>query len=71
MALNTSGFTRTIALNIFNVLLQDRVYYWSSSQYVFTVRCLFLVSHFLVFEDYELSKSTSHLQSIEYVRILS
>ena len=42
---------------------------------MFLVRCFFLLSHFLVIEDYALSKSTSHLQSVpltlECVRIVS
>ena len=42
---------------------------------MFLVRCFFLLSHFLVTEDYGLSKSTSHLQSVpltlECVRIVS
>ena len=29
--------------------------------FMFMVRCFFLLSHFLVVEDYELSKSTSYL----------
>ena len=32
VALNTSGVTRTIALDILNVFRQDRAYCWSSSQ---------------------------------------
>ena len=39
------------------------------------VRCFFLLNHFLVAEDYELSESKSHLLSVpltlECVRILS
>ena len=39
------------------------------------VRCFFLLIHFLVVEDYELPKSTSHILSVpvtmECVRILS
>ena len=42
---------------------------------MFRVRCFFLLSHFLVVEAYELSKSTSHFLSVpltlECVRILS
>ena len=42
---------------------------------VFMLKCFFLLSHFLVLEHCELSKSTSHLLSVpltlEYIRILA
>ena len=42
---------------------------------LFMIRCFFLLIHFLVAEDYELPKSTNHVQSVqltlEGARILS
>ena len=61
--LNNSDVTRAIVVDIFHLLWQDRVYdfFTKLSFIVFLVGCFFLMSHFLVAEDYELSKSTSHL----------
>ena len=72
MALNISGVSRAVALNIFNVCWQDRSYYWSSSQNY--GKMLFLLIHFLIVEDYALPKRTSNILSVpltlECARIL-
>ena len=51
------------------------VFFIKLSFIVFMVKFFFLLSNFLVVEDYELYKSTSHLLSVqltlEYVRILT
>ena len=51
------------------------VFFIKLSFIVFMVKFFFLLSNFLVVEDYELYKSTSHLLSaqltLEYVRILT
>ena len=73
------GVSRTIALNILHVFWQNRVYccsfFTKSSFILFTVRLFFLLVYFLVLEDYEAPKSTSHILSVpvtlEYVRVLS
>ena len=74
VALNTSGVTRTVALDILNVFLQDGAHCRSSwRNYVYS-KIFFAMSHFLVVEDHEFSQSTSHLLSVsltlKYVRIL-
>ena len=82
VALNIFGVSRTIALDILNVLCRDRACYWllvffqKLSFMFFMVRCFFfMLIHFLVVEDYELPKSASHTVSVplnlECVRILS
>ena len=74
--LNTSSVTRTKVLDILNAFWQDNTCYWSSSQnfVVFMVRYFFLLNHFLVVEDYELSQSSSHplnvLLTLEYVILI-
>ena len=50
------------------------VFFTKLSFILFTGRCFFLLIHFLVVEDYELSKSTSHVSlplTLECDRILS
>ena len=76
--LNPSDNTRNIALDRFHFFWQYGEYYWSSSQFsfiMFMAKCFFLLIHFIVVEDYELSQSTIHLLSVpsalEYARILS
>ena len=78
VALNNSVVTRSITVDILNVFWEDRAYYWSSSQNK-VLLCVwqdvfFLLSHFLVAEDCELSKSTSNLQrvplTLEYVPMM-
>ena len=77
VALNISGVLQTIAPDILNVFWQDRAYYTTDllhkiKFYILYGKCLFLLIHFLVAEDYELPKSTSHILSVlECVRILS
>ena len=76
--LNPSDNTRNIALDRFHFFWQYGEYHWSSSQFsfiMFMAKCFFLLIHFIVVEDYELSQSTIHLLSVpsalEYARILS
>ena len=83
VVLNIFGVSRTVALDILNVFCWDRACYWllvffeKLSFMLFKVRCFFffILIHFLVVEDYELPKSTSHTLSVplnlECVRILS
>ena len=80
VALNIFGVSRATAIDILNVFWRDRAYYWVGffkklSFILFMIRHFFLLIQFLVVEDYELSKSTSHILSVplnlEYVRILS
>ena len=79
VTLNTSGVTWTIALDILSFFGQVRTCCWSSLQnkvfIVFMVRWFFLLRHFLVVEDYELSQRKRYVRSVtltlEYVRTLS
>ena len=80
VALNIFGVSRATAIDILNVFWRDRAYYWVGffnklSFILFMIRHFFLLIQFLVVEDYELPKSTSHILSVplnlEYVRILS
>ena len=50
------------------------VFFTKLSFILFTGRCFFLLIHFLVVEDYELSKGTTHVSlplTLECDRILS
>ena len=64
VALSYSGVIRTIALDILNIFWQKNtllVAFTKSSFIVFMIRYFFSLVYFLVVEDYELFKSTSHL----------
>ena len=66
VALNISGVSRTIGLDILNG--------FKLSFILFMVRCFFLLIHFLVVEEYEFSRSARHVLSValtlECVRVL-
>ena len=66
VALNIPGVSRTIDLDILNA--------FKLSFILFMVRCFFLLIHFLVVEEYELSRSARHILSValtlECVRVL-
>ena len=70
VALNISGISRAIALDILNVLFLTKL-----SFTLVMVRSFFLLIHFLVVEDYELCKITSYILSVpltlECIKILS
>ena len=70
VALNISGISRAIALDILNVFFLTKL-----SFTLVMVRSFFLLIHFLVVEDYELCKITSYILSVpltlECVKILS
>ena len=77
-ALSTSDVTRIIAchiLNVFDKIENILVLFTKLSFIVFLLRCFLLLNHFLVVEDFGLSKITRHLLSMpiipEHVRILS
>ena len=70
VALNISGISRAIALDILNVFFLTKL-----SFTLVMVRSFFLLIHFLVVEDYELCKITSYILSVpltlECIKILS
>ena len=79
LALKILSVSRTIALDILNVFWQYKAYYRPSSGNQ-SLYCLWwdvflLLIHFLIVEEFELPKNTSHVLSVpltlECVRILS
>ena len=77
VALNIFGVCRISSWYFKCLLTGEHIagFFFKLSFILFMGRCFFLLVHFLVVEDYELPKSTSHILSVplnlELVRILS
>ena len=67
VTLNTTGVTQTIALDILNAFGRIELttgLLHKTKFYCVYGKIIFLINYLLVEEDYELSKSTSHVPSV-------